>query len=77
MQKEFKRCEILEHIYQVIKRITAKTNLKDIEYSILNRNKTYNFAIEKVSNKEVIIGELTQNIKQLKEEYADLKTACK
>ena len=76
MQKEFKRCESLEQIYQAIKRITAKTNLKDIEYTILNRNKTYNFAIDTVSKKESILQELTQNINLLKEEYANLKTSC-
>jgi len=73
MQNELKKSDKLEKIYLEIKKITARTDLDSIVYKILNRNKTYNLRTAKVTEKEMIIESLKNDINNLKETWAKVK----
>jgi hypothetical protein len=73
MEKELRENELLEETFQQIRDITGSTNLKIMVDKIIRKDKNYNVAVAKVSEKETRKEVLSNEIKKLEVEYLELK----
>lgn len=73
MERERIDTQALETTFQDIKKITGISNIKHIVEKVINKDKEYNLAVSKVSERETKMSVIKDKIKKLDQEFIILK----